>query len=100
MHVQIPNPTRKPNEAAIPLNCWEITDLTKYSNDDSLRLASMLFDDKLGMQIAYEEAVQGYNEGGIPIGGALISEDGKVLDSCPYILQRHLGLGRTRHLRY
>lgn len=39
----------------------------------------MPFDDKLGMQIAYEEALKGYNEGGIPIGGALISEDGTVL---------------------
>ncbi|GMM52095.1 cytosine deaminase [Starmerella bacillaris] len=39
----------------------------------------MPFDDKLGMDIAYEEAVKGYSEGGIPIGGALIHEDGRIL---------------------
>lgn len=39
----------------------------------------MTFDDKLGMQIAYEEAVTGYNEGGIPIGACLIHEDGRII---------------------
>lgn len=39
----------------------------------------MPFDDTLGMDIAYEEALKGYNEGGIPIGGALIHEDGRIL---------------------
>ncbi|KAF7580597.1 Cytosine deaminase [Clavispora lusitaniae] len=39
----------------------------------------MPFDDKLGMQIAFEEAQKGYAEGGIPIGGALIHEDGTIL---------------------
>lgn len=37
------------------------------------------WDDK-GMQIAYEEAAQGYAEGGVPIGGCLIrNSDGHVL---------------------
>ncbi|CAM9019376.1 unnamed protein product [Wickerhamomyces anomalus] len=35
----------------------------------------MGFDDKKGMDIAYEEAVKGYEEGGVPI------EDGTVLGS-------------------
>ncbi|KAK9378604.1 cytidine deaminase-like protein [Kockiozyma suomiensis] len=35
--------------------------------------------DELGMQIAYEEAVKSYEEGGIPIGAALISAEGVVL---------------------
>lgn len=39
----------------------------------------MTFDDKLGMLIALDEARKGYEEGGIPIGGALIHEDGTVL---------------------
>lgn len=39
----------------------------------------MTFDDKKGMSIAFEEAKKGYEEGGIPIGGALIHEDGTVL---------------------
>ncbi|SGZ47344.1 CIC11C00000004356 [Sungouiella intermedia] len=39
----------------------------------------MPFDDKLGMQIAFEQAKKSYEEGGIPIGGALIHEDGTVL---------------------
>ncbi|OBA21254.1 cytosine deaminase [Metschnikowia bicuspidata var. bicuspidata NRRL YB-4993] len=39
----------------------------------------MPFDDKLGMQIALEEARKSLAEGGIPIGGALIHEDGRVL---------------------
>ncbi|ABN67041.2 cytosine deaminase [Scheffersomyces stipitis CBS 6054] len=39
----------------------------------------MPFNDKKGMQIALEEAKKGYEEGGVPIGGALISEDGTVL---------------------
>ncbi|OVF09408.1 putative cytosine deaminase [Clavispora lusitaniae] len=39
----------------------------------------MPFDDKLGTQIAFEEAQKGYAEGGIPIGGALIHEDGTIL---------------------
>ncbi|ODV69598.1 cytosine deaminase [Hyphopichia burtonii NRRL Y-1933] len=39
----------------------------------------MTFDDKKGMQIALEEAKKGYEEGGVPIGGALIHEDGTVL---------------------
>ena len=40
----------------------------------------MPFDDEKGMQIAYEEALAGYNEGGIPIGACLIHEDGRVID--------------------
>ncbi|KAK9456809.1 cytidine deaminase-like protein [Dipodascopsis uninucleata] len=36
-------------------------------------------DDELGMAVAYEEAVKGYEEGGIPIGAALVSKDGVVL---------------------
>lgn len=39
----------------------------------------MPFDDKKGIQIAFEEAKKGYEEGGIPIGAALIHEDGTVL---------------------
>ncbi|CCH45967.1 tRNA-specific adenosine deaminase [Wickerhamomyces ciferrii] len=39
----------------------------------------MSFDDQKGLQIAYEEAVKGYEEGGVPIGGCLIHEDGRVL---------------------
>lgn len=39
----------------------------------------MPFDDAKGLQIAIEEAKKGYEEGGIPIGAALISEDGTVL---------------------
>lgn len=39
----------------------------------------MLFDDKKGMQIALEEARQSVAQGGIPIGGALIHKDGRVL---------------------
>ncbi|KAK9351922.1 cytidine deaminase-like protein [Lipomyces doorenjongii] len=35
--------------------------------------------DELGLQIAYEEAVKSYEEGGIPIGAALVSADGVVL---------------------
>ncbi|GMM29472.1 cytosine deaminase [Martiniozyma asiatica (nom. inval.)] len=39
----------------------------------------MAFDDVKGMQIAYEEALAGYNEGGIPIGSCLVHEDGRVI---------------------
>lgn len=39
----------------------------------------MPFDDKLGMKIALEEARKGLAEGGIPIGGALIHADGRIL---------------------
>lgn len=39
----------------------------------------MTFDDIKGMKIAYEEAVKGYNEGGIPIGACLIHEDGRII---------------------
>ncbi|GMM38871.1 cytosine deaminase [Saccharomycopsis crataegensis] len=39
----------------------------------------MGFDDELGMQIAYEEAMKGYEEGGIPIGSCLVDENNKVL---------------------
>ncbi|CAN3376649.1 hypothetical protein DIURU_004437 [Diutina rugosa] len=39
----------------------------------------MAFDDAKGMQIAFEEAQKGYEEGGIPIGAALVAEDGTVL---------------------
>ncbi|KAK6203411.1 cytosine deaminase [Scheffersomyces amazonensis] len=39
----------------------------------------MPFNDVKGMQIALEEARKGYEEGGVPIGGALIAEDGTVL---------------------
>ncbi|KAK9464270.1 cytidine deaminase-like protein [Lipomyces arxii] len=35
--------------------------------------------DALGMKIAYEEAVRSYEEGGIPIGAALVSAEGVVL---------------------
>ncbi|QLG70295.1 hypothetical protein HG535_0A02330 [Zygotorulaspora mrakii] len=36
--------------------------------------------DKLGMDIAYEEAARGLSEGGVPIGGCLINnKDGQVL---------------------
>ncbi|KAK4215981.1 cytidine deaminase-like protein [Rhypophila decipiens] len=36
-------------------------------------------DDTAGLAIALEEAQAGYNEGGIPIGAALVSKDGKLL---------------------
>ncbi|KAM7206669.1 putative cytosine deaminase [Rhypophila sp. PSN 637] len=36
-------------------------------------------DDTTGLAIALEEAQAGYNEGGIPIGAALVSKDGKLL---------------------
>ncbi|KAG7665621.1 FCY1 [[Candida] subhashii] len=39
----------------------------------------MPFDDKKGLEIALEEARKGYSEGGVPIGGALISSDGTIL---------------------
>ncbi|GEQ72648.1 hypothetical protein JCM33374_g6335 [Metschnikowia sp. JCM 33374] len=39
----------------------------------------MPFDDKLGMKIALEEAKKSLEEGGVPIGGALIHEDGRIL---------------------
>ncbi|KAK6458268.1 cytosine deaminase [Scheffersomyces xylosifermentans] len=39
----------------------------------------MPFDDAKGLQIALEEAKKGYEEGGVPIGGVLISEDGTIL---------------------
>lgn len=39
----------------------------------------MPFDDVLGMKIAYEEARKSLEEGGIPIGGALIHLDGRIL---------------------
>lgn len=39
----------------------------------------MVFDDKQGMKIAFEEAKKSYEEGGVPIGGALIHEDGTIL---------------------
>lgn len=39
----------------------------------------MPFDDQRGIQIAFEEAKKSYEEGGIPIGAALIHEDGTVL---------------------
>ncbi|CCK71485.1 cytosine deaminase KNAG_0H00690 [Huiozyma naganishii CBS 8797] len=36
--------------------------------------------DQLGLQVAYEEAAQGFSEGGVPIGGCLIdNESGEVL---------------------
>lgn len=36
--------------------------------------------DTLGMDIAYEEAAKGFEEGGVPIGGCLINnKDGKIL---------------------
>ncbi|CAK7245449.1 MAG: Cytosine deaminase [Sporothrix thermara] len=35
--------------------------------------------DKEGLQIAYEEAKAGFDEGGVPIGAALVSADGKLL---------------------
>ncbi|OBA14447.1 uncharacterized protein OGAPODRAFT_9954 [Ogataea polymorpha] len=38
-----------------------------------------MFDDEQGMKIAYEEALKGYEEGGIPIGSCLVHEDGTVL---------------------
>ncbi|CAH2350399.1 cytosine deaminase [[Candida] railenensis] len=39
----------------------------------------MAFDDSKGLAIALEEAKKGFEEGGVPIGGALISEDGVIL---------------------
>ncbi|GME68839.1 unnamed protein product [[Candida] boidinii] len=39
----------------------------------------MAFDDAKGMAIALEEAKKSYEEGGIPIGGCLLHEDGRVL---------------------
>ncbi|KAK2610897.1 hypothetical protein N8I77_004288 [Diaporthe amygdali] len=36
-------------------------------------------DDSQGLAIAFEEAKQSYSEGGIPIGAALVSKDGKLL---------------------
>lgn len=39
----------------------------------------MPFDDKKGLEIALEEARKSYAKGGIPIGAALVSEDGTVL---------------------
>ncbi|CAK7214800.1 Cytosine deaminase [Sporothrix bragantina] len=38
-----------------------------------------MFTDKEGLQIAYEEAKAGFDEGGVPIGAALVSADGKLL---------------------
>ncbi|KAI0176298.1 putative cytosine deaminase [Hypoxylon sp. FL1284] len=43
-------------------------------------------DDSKGLALAFEEAKKGYQEGGIPIGAALIAADGRVL-------------GRGRNLR-
>ncbi|SCU82976.1 LADA_0C08988g1_1 [Lachancea dasiensis] len=37
--------------------------------------------DDLGLKIAYQEAIKGYEEGGVPIGGCLIDKDGKILGS-------------------
>ncbi|VEU23993.1 DEKNAAC105297 [Brettanomyces naardenensis] len=39
----------------------------------------MTFDDKLGLQVALEEAKKGFEEGGVPIGSCLLTEDGKIL---------------------
>ncbi|KAI0164768.1 putative cytosine deaminase [Xylariaceae sp. FL1272] len=36
-------------------------------------------DDEKGLRIALEEATKGYEEGGVPIGAALIAADGTVL---------------------
>ncbi|KAK3394698.1 putative cytosine deaminase [Podospora didyma] len=36
-------------------------------------------DDSAGLAIAFEEAKTSYNEGGIPIGAALVASDGKLL---------------------
>ncbi|KAL1865786.1 hypothetical protein VTK73DRAFT_5078 [Phialemonium thermophilum] len=36
-------------------------------------------DDTKGLEIAFEEAKASYEEGGIPIGAALVSKDGKLL---------------------
>ncbi|ONH68939.1 Cytosine deaminase [Cyberlindnera fabianii] len=41
----------------------------------------MAWDDAKGMKIAIDEAVKGLNEGGVPIGGCLMTEDGEVLGS-------------------
>lgn len=41
----------------------------------------MTFDDKKGMDLAYEEALKGFNEGGIPIGAALVHKDGRVIST-------------------
>ena len=38
-----------------------------------------MISDKEGLQIAYEEAKAGFEEGGVPIGAALVSADGKLL---------------------
>ncbi|GMM43880.1 cytosine deaminase [Pichia kluyveri] len=39
----------------------------------------MTFDDIKGMDLAYEEALKGFNEGGVPIGSVLIHKDGTVI---------------------
>lgn len=39
----------------------------------------MAFDDNLGLEIAFQEAQKGYEEGGIPIGSCIIDSHGKVL---------------------
>ncbi|ANZ77497.1 BA75_05215T0 [Komagataella pastoris] len=39
----------------------------------------MAFSDEDGIKLALKEAQKGYEEGGIPIGAALVSEDGTVL---------------------
>lgn len=38
----------------------------------------MIFDDKKGMDIAFEEAKKGYEEGGIPIGSCIMDDTGKI----------------------
>ncbi len=33
------------------------------------------------MSVAFEEALQGYNEGGVPV-GAVMTKDGKIIARC------------------
>lgn len=39
----------------------------------------MALDDQKFMRLAYEQALKSYNEGGCPIGGALVDQDGNIL---------------------
>ena len=39
----------------------------------------MALDDQKFMKLAYEQALKSYNEGGCPIGGALVDSEGNIL---------------------
>lgn len=42
-------------------------------------MSTLRFDDEMGMKLALEQAQKSYKEGGVPIGGSLISsKDGKL----------------------